>query len=101
MNDNQDLQLASEEKPAVSTTIEQPIKIIHIDRRGFLSLTRKSYPDLCFCPYASKDMTIRCGTWCPMFGEPEFIRYGAIYRLCLTCNQKTVITANELDDARQ
>lgn len=112
MNDHQDLQLTAETEPV---TFEpdpsflrenQLLKTIHIDRRGFLSLTRKSYQDLCFCPYASKDMTIRCGTWCPMFGEPYSVlskpyATGSYFELRLSCSPQAVIKAAILDDARQ
>ena len=43
---------------------------ILIDNQGFLYLERPDGCKPCFCPYASPNMTIRCGDWCPQFGQP-------------------------------
>lgn len=41
-----------------------------IDSNGFLAIARSGEFKPSFCPYASNNMTIRCGDWCPQFGEP-------------------------------
>ena len=41
-----------------------------IDNQGFLAIGRAGVFKPSFCPYASSNMTIRCGDWCPQFGEP-------------------------------
>ena len=43
---------------------------ILIDNQGFLHLERSDGCKPCFCPYASPNMTIKCGDWCPQFGQP-------------------------------
>lgn len=72
---------------------------IQIDNQGFLSLVRKGRPVLSFCPYASSNMTIKCGDWCPMFGEP--VHAGADrYMLQLHCANTARIILGKLEDDR-
>ena len=73
MNDAQDLQVAEEhmEELTGENTEEQkePLTNFEIDTRGFLVIYRNGHRRIIFCPFASKDMTIHCGDWCPLFGD--------------------------------
>lgn len=104
MNDDQDLQLASEDHEEIAALIPQevtmgPLKTILISPLGYLSLQRKKDFDLCFCPFASKNMTIRCGTWCPHLHEPWQAEDFA--HITLTCGAGVTLTANVLEDQRE
>jgi len=72
---------------------------ICIDKQGFLSLVRKGRSVLSFCPYASSNMTIKCGDWCPMFGEP-MLAGGDRYMLQLHCSNTSRIILGKLEDNR-
>ena len=58
---------------------------IQIDSNGFLKRYRATKMKHCFCPYASNNMTIKCGDWCPHFGEPVMqpsSNNGSLYLSC-------------------
>lgn len=72
---------------------------IQIDFNGFLSRERNGKMKLCFCPTASPNMTIKCGDWCPFFGEPVIspLSKVPIGRLTLSCQSKLTFEGVILD----
>ena len=79
--------------------IRSDVEKIHIDSQGFLSLVRKGRRVPTFCPFASSNMTIKCGDWCPMFGEP-IQASGDKYLLQFHCAPCARIIMGALDDNR-
>lgn len=71
-----------------------------IDPNGFLQRSRKDKLTPQFCPVASPNMTIRCGDWCPHFGEPVYKPTSQMQHagsLTLTCQSAPVLTGIILD----
>ena len=71
-----------------------------IDPNGFLQRSRKDKLQPQFCPMASPNMTIRCGDWCPHFGEPVYDPKqltGHEGSLVLTCQSAPVLNGIILD----
>ena len=67
---------------------------------GFLQRSRKDKLQVQFCPLASPNMTIRCGDWCPHFGEPVYELTGLTRHtgtLTLTCQSAPVLSGIILD----
>lgn len=79
--------------------IRPDVEKINIDSQGFLSLIRKGRRVITFCPYASSNMTIKCGDWCPMFGEPTLAGDDK-YLLQLHCAGCARIIMAPLEDER-
>lgn len=49
---------------------------IRINKNGYLSIKRKEvikYQLCCLQPQSATNV-VKCGDWCPLFGEPEDIR---------------------------
>lgn len=45
-----------------------------VDEGGFLHIERAGKYVLQYCPFSSGgEVAVKCGHWCPLFGEPEFI----------------------------
>lgn len=80
-------------------SIKADVDKIQIDSQGFLSLVRKGRSVAAFCPYASHNMTIKCGDWCPMFGEPMFVGDDR-YMLQLHCANTSRLILSKLEDNR-
>jgi len=79
---------------------------IHIDQRGFLSLTRWTKEEVCWCPYAGVNYARRCNVQCPHFGSIEKNPFAEKelypYMLSLTCGNtahiQTPDVRNDYDD---
>ena len=64
----------------------------HINENGWLEVTRGGEKTKAlFCPYGEDES--RCGDWCPMFNEPEFVYGESVDRFYIElCNNKLKFT---------
>jgi len=70
-----------------------------IRKIGTLYLERKGRLVSAVCPFSSQGETsVKCGEWCPHFGEPTKER--ALFQLKLSCGHERVFLFDEFDDQR-
>ena len=68
-----------------------------IDKDGWLWIRRAGMLNKQFCPMSNTD--VKCGDWCPLFGEPEVVAEGVV--VIEICQEKILRSECFTDERRE